>query len=117
MRNRSSVLFVLFTFVCAMFAVAQTQPQPPHITYIKAGKLFDGTGSNYRSNVVIIVEGERIKSVNDAEGITIPAGADFIDLSNSYVLPGLIDCHTHLGARADHYDEIWAFKDTPLTSA
>jgi imidazolonepropionase-like amidohydrolase len=40
-----------------------------------------------------------------------------IDLSNSYVLPGLIDCHTHLGARADRYDEIWAFKDTPISHA
>ena len=33
------------------------------------------------------------------------------------MLPGLIDCHTHLGSRADRYDEINKFKDTPFHSA
>ena len=33
------------------------------------------------------------------------------------MLPGLIDCHTHLGSRADRYDEIYKFKDTPFHSA
>ena len=28
--------------------------------------------------------------------------------------PGLIDCHTHLGGRADRFDEIYKFKDTPI---
>ena len=31
------------------------------------------------------------------------------------MLPGLIDCHTHLEARADRYDPIWGVKRTPFT--
>ncbi len=37
-----------------------------------------------------------------------------VDLSKDWVLPGLIDCHTHLEARADQYDPIWDVKETPF---
>jgi imidazolonepropionase-like amidohydrolase len=70
-----------------------------------------------RDNVVIVVQDDRIQSVAAAVSVTIPAGATVIDLSKATVLPGLIDCHTHLGARADRYDEIYSFKDTPFQSA
>ncbi len=95
-------------------AVAQT---PAKTTYILAGRLFDSTTDNVRETMVIVVEGERIKSVGSAATIKIPAGSNVIDLSNETVLPGLIDCHTHLGSRADRYNEIYDFKDSPFNSA
>lgn len=84
---------------------------------IHAGRLFDGTSDTYQSNVAIVIEGERIKKITPWSDSEIPAGAKVIDLTSSVVLPGLIDCHTHLSGRADRYDEINKFKDTPFHAA
>ena len=81
------------------------------LTYVKAGNLFDSHTGRYRQHVVLVLDGERIRSVEDAS-FAIPAGATVVDLSSDFVLPGLIDCHTHLTARADRYDPIHNFEDT-----
>ncbi len=120
--KRFSFFFMLLLFVVTIAllpAFAQTPaPTPtPKTVYIRAGHLFDGTGDKTRENMVIMVVGERIQKVSPAGEVSIPAGATVVDLSHATVLPGLIDCHTHLGARADRYDEIYNFKNTPFQSA
>ncbi len=115
-------LFVVLTFLAAGLAQqppkASPTPAPaPKTTYIRAGRLFDGTADTVRENVVIVVTGDRIESIGPAGTVSIPKDAAVIDLSRATVLPGLIDCHAHLGARADRYEEIYHFKNTPFQSA
>jgi imidazolonepropionase-like amidohydrolase len=63
---------------------------------VKAGRLLDVRSGGYRQDQLILIQGDRIKAVEPAAGTELPAGTKLIDLSNRTVLPGLIDCHTHL---------------------
>jgi imidazolonepropionase-like amidohydrolase len=64
------------------------------VTVIQAGALFDGTSETVQRDVTIIIRDGRIAQVG--RGISVPAGAEVIDLSGHTVMPGLIDLHTHL---------------------
>ncbi len=66
------------------------------LTYIRAGQLIDVTTGKLLKDQLIVVQGDKILSVDDAASVTLPAGADVIDLAAYTVLPGLIDMHDHL---------------------
>jgi imidazolonepropionase-like amidohydrolase len=110
-------IFALSALLLPMFALGPaTAQQPAPATYIRAGHLFDPATGHYADNVTLVVANQRVKSIEPA-GFVPPAGAQVLDLSADYVLPGLIDCHTHLSSRADSYDEILSFTKTPYDAA
>src|SRR6202050_2657544 len=82
-------------WVCAAQTAKSTAPAE---IAIHAGKVLDVRTGNYLSDQTIWIEGDRIKAIGKTADISsqVPAGAKTIDLSNSTILPGLIDCHTHL---------------------
>jgi imidazolonepropionase-like amidohydrolase len=68
---------------------------------VKAGTLLDVRKGSYIENEAIWIEGDRIKEVGRLAEVQAhaPRDAKVIDLRHATVLPGLIDCHTHLMAR------------------
>ncbi len=93
MKATTIVLSTLL-FLCAAGFAQTTSPAP--VTVIRAGSLIDPRAEAPKRNQVIVIRGERVEAVGDAATVQIPAGATVIDLSNSTVLPGMIESHTHL---------------------
>src|SRR5215813_11396707 len=90
----TSILIAIL--LLALFSPLPTfsQGQAKKSIAIRCGKLLDVKKGEYITNAVILIEGERIKEVG--ANLSIPSGTQVIDLTSATVLPGLIDCHTHL---------------------
>ena len=83
------VLILLIAFVLAANAAGTTA--------IVGGSVVDLEGKAPVDNAVIVVEGERIAAIGKAGSIKIPDGADRIDASGAWLIPGLMNMHVHLG--------------------
>jgi imidazolonepropionase-like amidohydrolase len=101
----AAVLALLGTFLDGgrLRAEDGAKPAPPHVVAVRAGRLLDGSGGAPLRDAVVLIENDRVKAVGS--GLAIPAGAEVIDLSHATVLPGLIDCHTHVTSQSSNYYE------------
>jgi imidazolonepropionase-like amidohydrolase len=98
--NTMPRLLVVVTF---LFCISFPGPDANADTvYIKAGKLLDPASGQVSSNALITVVDDRITST-EGDYADIPEGATVIDLSGKFVLPGLMDMHTHVVGHLDTY--------------
>jgi imidazolonepropionase-like amidohydrolase len=106
MKIREFVVSMVFAFF-PILASAQEPPEPPTSVVVKAGRLLDVSKGIYIENAAVWIEGERIKEVGRASDVELhaPKNAKRIDLGRATVLPGLIDCHTHIMARIENTDD------------
>jgi imidazolonepropionase-like amidohydrolase len=82
-------IFSIFVAVLSVAAVASSQ-----VTALRVGHLIDPDTGTAAANQVILIQGGKFTAIGP--NLTIPAGAEVIDLSDYYVSPGLVDAHNHL---------------------
>src|SRR5882672_7266300 len=103
LRPITSLILSLALLIPATLLAETNQPAATLVTVVKAGHLLDPVNGRMLANQLILIEGEVIKEV--AAHITIPEKAKIIDLSSAWILPGLIDCHTHITEEIENYTE------------
>jgi imidazolonepropionase-like amidohydrolase len=108
---RQKLLFFFSLFFLLVTSIFGQQK----VKAIKAGSLIDVINGSVLTNQIILIENDTIIDVGP--NVNIPADAEIIDLGHYTVLPGLIDCHTHLTAEPgdDYYADI--FRKTPIDNA
>jgi len=95
--------FIAVVLICCISSVAQ-------VVVVKAGKLIDPEAASTLKDQTILVRDGKVTAMG--RDIAIPPGAQIIDLSSKTVLPGLIDCHTHLADGARDGDPVSVFRKT-----
>ena len=108
--------------LCALFAqaspAADATPTPPQMLLVRAAHWVDPAAGVVKDNQAILIEGDKVKQAGAAADLTKGLAADVrvIDLGNATVLPGLIDCHTHVTLQPENYYED-IFRKSPIDIA
>ncbi len=66
-----------------------------HVLAIAGATLVDLNGKSNIRDAVVIIEGTKITAVGPRARIRVPRGAEVIDARGKFLIPGLIDTHTH----------------------
>jgi imidazolonepropionase-like amidohydrolase len=89
-------------------AAGQTA-DPGSVTAFVGATVWDGTGAPSMSDAVILVREGRVAAVGPSADVDVPDGAERVDLTGRYVMPGMINAHGHvggtLGLEGGHYSE------------
>ena len=98
MRRIAALILILVAVSASLFA----QTPPKQTVLIRAGRLIDVRNGRVLNDQAILIESDRVKEVGPANQLASKAaGARVVDLSGATVLPGMIDCHTHILLQGD----------------
>lgn len=82
--------------ILAALGALLAAPLHAQVRAFTGGTIIDGNGGTPVTNGVILTDGAKIKAVGPASKVRIPDGAERIDVSGKYLVPGLMDGNVHL---------------------
>ena len=65
-------------------------------TILTNATIIDGTGRDPQPNSTVVIENGRIARIIQGK-VVVRQGATQIDMAGKYLMPAIIDCHTHVG--------------------
>jgi imidazolonepropionase-like amidohydrolase len=113
MRTTVSILhpaslfgLLLATAVAPLAAQTSRPADSTRATVLAADAVWDGVADAPKRGWIVVVRGTRIEAAGPSASVTVPAGADRVELAGTTLIPGLIEGHSHLFLHP--YDEaLW----------
>ncbi|HEX5004066.1 MAG TPA: amidohydrolase family protein [Gemmatimonadales bacterium] len=93
-RFSSAPALVAAVLVAALLGACAEQGPPR--TALMGATILDGRGGTPLRDGVVLVRGRTIEAIGPRENVLIPRGTTEIDVSGSWIIPGLIDAHAHV---------------------
>jgi imidazolonepropionase-like amidohydrolase len=85
------------------------------MTVLRGATLIDGTGAPPVRDATLVIHDGRVESIATGAGGSWPSAPEVIDVSGLTVLPGLIDCHDHLGFHGYELAARWGLSEPAST--
>ena len=62
---------------------------------LRNATVIDVTGAPSRARATVVIAGNRIAAIGDADTVEVPSEAEVLDATGKFVIPGLWDMHVH----------------------
>lgn len=98
------LLCFCFGFVSWGTALAAAPPTPEarqNVLAITGVTVIDTTGTRPGQRATVIITGDRISEIGEPGKVSIPSGAQTVEGTGKYLLPGFWDMHMHLSLVTD----------------
>jgi len=83
--------------VVLLFITPLQASEPDSVKAIVGATVVDLDGKESIKDAVVLIKGERISDIGSADDIDIPATAEIINAQGMWLIPGLMNMHTHPG--------------------
>src|ERR1700680_2499700 len=94
MRTRGLLLAILVFGPLAFAALTASHAQAPSTLLIRGATIIDGVSDAPLRDRALLIEGNTIRDIVPADA-AVPAGAQVVDLTGKFIIPGLFDSHVH----------------------
>lgn len=112
--KKSWVVGLAAALLASTPAVAQQAAAAPSVSYIHAGRLLaDPATGRVTQNQTLVIENGRVREIVNG----FVGQGDVVDLSDKFVLPGLIDSHVHITNQQGEGNRVARFTNTAADSA
>lgn len=83
---------------------------PQGVAVFRGARVITMRGDEVIEDADLVVRGHRIEAVGARGSVSVPEGADIVDVSGRTIIPGLVDTHAHLRPNyVFHRPQPWSF--------